>query len=161
MLTLSSNDNPNGLTLCFVGPNNLLVVKKSNSAVIVAKQSLRFINQLAVSSQRPCNDTLHGRYTPAYSAKEFVLHPGEQSALLMNYHQRKYWIVLRGLAQVSVNGETLFLSEHKAVLIPAMTEHRIDNVNDTDLVFIEFCAKDHLSGDEMIRFEQQQWAESA
>jgi mannose-6-phosphate isomerase-like protein (cupin superfamily) len=155
MLSQDSNHNPHAMHINFIGNNNLLVVKHDESSVIVPKQTIRFINQLPISSERPGTNAISGQVAPAYTAKEVTLKAGECSAVYMDYHQRKYWIVLSGLACVTLGQNSSMLSEQQSLMIPVMTENRIENIGNCDLVFIEFRARGCLSGNEVIGFSDE------
>ncbi|MCJ8274042.1 MAG: cupin domain-containing protein [Psychrosphaera sp.] len=147
-------NNPNALFISFIGNNDLMVVQKADNSVIVARQSIRHIEQMPISSPRPSGNAIRGPATPSYKAAEITLEPGEKTGPFMDYHQRKYWIVLSGVAKLTVGKDTLRLERHQAQLIPIMTEHRIENVGNTELVFVEFRCKEPLTGQEVIRFTQ-------
>lgn len=136
-------------TLCFVGPNNMLIVKHNNGAVIVNKQPVKYIKKLAASSYR--SNKVEGNNTK-FVAKEFLLYPGEHSTALMEYYCHKYWIVLSGLAWITIDQTTNMVSARQGLLIPPMQEHSIHNSTTEPLKFVEVCAMESLTGQEEIQF---------
>lgn len=153
MLSMQCSDS-NPLCIRFIGKSSLLVVQKGDSTMIVTRQTLGHIEQLPISSQRPAHDAINGLDTPAYTASEIILDPAAKTGLFMDYHQRKYWIILKGKAKLTVGNSANVVSSHYAKLIPAMTEHRIENVGEQALVFVEFRTREYLSGHEVIEFSQ-------
>ncbi len=151
---LHKPNNSNALFINFIGDNDLMLVKKADNSVIVAKQSIRHVEQMPISSPRPSGNGIRGPATPSYKAAEITLKCGEKTGPFMDYHQRKYWIVLSGVAKLTVGRETHELERHQAQLIPIMTEHRIENVGNNELVFVEFRCKEPLTGQEVIQFTQ-------
>ncbi|NQZ06560.1 MAG: cupin domain-containing protein [Algicola sp.] len=154
MLHLQSPNNQHALFINFIGNNDLMVVQKADNSVIVARQSIRHIEQMPISSPRPSSNAIRGPATPSYKAAEITLQPGEKTGSFMDYHQRKYWIVLSGVAKLTIGSETRQLKRHQAELIPIMTEHRIENIGKIRLVFVEFRCKEPLTGQEVIQFTQ-------
>jgi mannose-6-phosphate isomerase-like protein (cupin superfamily) len=151
MLTLQAHQ-PAPLQLCFVGPNNLLVIKKGDSAVIVNKQPVKYIKQLSPSNARPTVKVNDGPVNPNFVAKEFLLSPGEHSNRLLEFYCHKYWVVLSGTAWITVDNVTRMIKQQQGVLIPPMQEHRIYNTTTEPLRFVEVCASESLSGKEQIQF---------
>jgi len=143
------------LTISFIGRHNLLVVMKNNCAVIVARTIMKNSGQLSIASKRPSPHTLSGPIEPKYSAKEVHLSANEQSGRFLDYYQSKYWIILQGTALLSCDGQSQILCGGQSQFIAAMTEHRIKNVGNGDLIFVEFRAKQKLLGDELIEFIEQ------
>ena len=142
----------NALTICFVGPNNLLIVKKNDSAVIVNKQPVKYIKKLAVSNVRPKGKLGDGSSSSQFFAKEFLLSPGEYSSTLLDYYCHKYWVILSGIGWITIDKTTHMVTEKQGILIPSMQEHRIFNSTTEPLKFVEICASERLSGNEQIQF---------
>lgn len=140
------------LTLCFVGPNNLLIIKKDDSAIVVNKQPVKYIKMLTTSSRQPVTTPVDGPMTPKFVAREFLLSPGEHSRHLMEYHCHKYWVVLSGEAWISVGKVTHMVTQQQSILIPPMQEHCIHNTTTEPLKFVEISASECLSGQEQIQF---------
>lgn len=119
--------------------HNLLVLRKGNtSLVVIPWQS--------------------GQSQPSYSAKQITLSHLQTTGRLLDYYQRKYWIVLQGRARVNVNGDSLeqerLVVEHQAILLPQLALHSIHNVGYSDLVFIEFRTRHILTGREVVEFNR-------
>lgn len=140
------------LQLCFVGPNNLLVIKKGDNAVIVNKQPVKYIKQLAPSNARPKVNVNGALVTPKFVAKEFLLSPGEHSNHLLEFYCHKYWVVLSGTAWITLMNVTQMVKQQHGLLIPPMQEHRIYNKTTEPLRFVEVCTSESLSGKEQIQF---------
>ncbi len=140
------------LELCFVGPNNLLVVQQDDFAAVVQKQPVRYIKHLTSCARTMISGTRKGLSSARFVAKEFLLGPGEHSNALMEYTCDKYWIVLSGIASITVAATSYLVAPRQGLLIAPMQEHQIVNNSDKTVRFVEVAANDLLKGNEAIRF---------
>ena len=90
-----------------------------------------------------------------YAVKEIVVNPGEILSLQSHQHRSEHWIVLAGVAEVHVGDEVLRCDAGETAFIPAGTRHRIANIGDTTMRFIEVQTGDILSEDDIERFEDR------
>ena len=141
--------------ISFIGARNLLAVKDDICSRIVSRQKVHSINRLPISSRRPLSNLVNGPDIPNYSAKEVSLNAQECSATFLDYHQAKYWIILSGIAWVSVGEQNKMLNPHQSIFIPLMTRNTIKNIGSGDLVIVEFRARLGLSGNEIIEFDNE------
>ena len=45
----------------------------------------------------------------------------------MHHHRSEHWIVVKGTAEVEINGEKKILSENQSTYIPLGSKHRLSN----------------------------------
>lgn len=89
----------------------------------------------------------------AFIVKEIVVNPGHVLSLQSHQHRAEHWIVLSGLAEVTL-GETEFTrAANESVFIPPTSLHRVRSLGPDDLVFIEIQTGELLSEDDIQRFE--------
>ena len=90
-----------------------------------------------------------------YAVKEIVVKPGEVLSLQSHDHRSEHWIVIAGTAVATVGDDVLRREANESVFIPAGTRHRIANVGDTPMRFVEVQTGDLLSEDDIHRYEDR------
>ncbi len=90
-----------------------------------------------------------------YAVKEIVVKPGEVLSLQSHEHRSEHWIVIAGTAEATVGEEVVRRGQNESVFIPAGTRHRIANVGDVPMRFVEVQTGDLLSEDDIQRYEDR------
>ena len=88
-----------------------------------------------------------------YAVKEIVVSPGEILSLQSHEHRSEHWVVLAGVAEVTVGENVVRREANETAFIPAGARHRISNVGDTPMRFIEVQTGDVLSEDDIERYD--------
>jgi mannose-1-phosphate guanylyltransferase / mannose-6-phosphate isomerase len=63
------------------------------------------------------------------------------------------WVVVRGAAEVTLNGEVDLLHENESVYLPIGLDHRLANPGKIDLELIEVQTGSYLGEDDIVRIE--------
>ncbi len=90
-----------------------------------------------------------------FQVKRIVVEPGGRLSLQMHHHRAEHWVVVRGTALVSHNGDSFLLSENESTYIPLGTEHRLENPGHIPLELIEVQSGSYLGEDDIVRLEDQ------
>ena len=90
-----------------------------------------------------------------FQAKRLVVKPGHGLSLQLHYHRAEHWVVVRGTARVSRDGESFLLSEDQSTYIPIGTRHRIENPGSIPLELIEIQTGSYLGEDDIVRFDDK------
>lgn len=90
-----------------------------------------------------------------YAVKEIVVNPGEILSLQSHEHRAEHWIVMSGVAEVTLGDEVLRREANETVFIPVGTRHRIANVGATPMCFVEVQTGDVLSEEDIERFDDR------
>jgi len=88
-----------------------------------------------------------------FQVKRIVVKPGAQLSLQMHHHRAEHWIVVRGTARVTRDGESFLLSENESTYIPLGTTHRLENPGKVPLEIIEVQSGAYLGEDDIVRFD--------
>lgn len=99
-----------------------------------------------------------GEYTVLLNAedhkvKEITVKPGMRLSLQRHQKREEHWFIHRGEALVTINGVGRKLALGQYIDIPRNCEHRIENIGDCDLVFIEIQTGDYFGEDDIERIE--------
>ena len=53
--------------------------------------------------------------------------PGGILSLQKHHHRAEHWIVVKGTARITIDGEAKLLSENQSVYVPLGATHRLEN----------------------------------
>jgi mannose-6-phosphate isomerase-like protein (cupin superfamily) len=90
---------------------------------------------------------------PHYKVKKIVVYPGYRLSLQMHYHRNEYWLVVKGVALVTVGDQTFILDPNQSTYIPMQTFHRMENRGDELLEIIEVQNGNCISEEDIVRIE--------
>jgi mannose-1-phosphate guanylyltransferase / mannose-6-phosphate isomerase len=88
-----------------------------------------------------------------FQVKRIVVSPGCKLSLQKHFHRAEHWIVVRGTAEVTRNGEVHFIHENESIYLPIGCEHRMANPGKIDLELIEVQTGSYLGEDDIVRIE--------
>ncbi len=94
-----------------------------------------------------------------HKVKRIVVLPGRRLSLQRHGRRAEHWHVVRGEAVVTVDAARIRLSAGGSVDIPRGAAHRIQNVGEVDLVFIEVQTGSYFGEDDIERLEDD-WGRS-
>jgi mannose-6-phosphate isomerase len=90
---------------------------------------------------------------PNYKVKRIEVLPGKRLSYQKHHHRSEHWMAVLGRARVTLDGAEIFLSEGETVDIPAGVAHRIENVGEGALIFIEIQRGTYFGEDDIIRLQ--------
>ena len=90
-----------------------------------------------------------------YAVKEIVVNPGQVLSLQSHEHRSEHWIVIAGIADVTIGDSVVRHEANGSAFIPAGTKHRIANPGDVPMRFVEVQTGSVLSEDDIERFEDR------
>jgi mannose-1-phosphate guanylyltransferase / mannose-6-phosphate isomerase len=156
-----------GQLTAVVGLDNVIVVTTQDAVLVAdAKQSDK-VKQLVdrLKAEKRPEATEHKRaYRPwgyyqsidegaRYQVKRIVVKPGGRLSLQKHFHRAEHWIVVRGTAEVTRNGEIHHVHENESIYLPIGCEHRMANPGKINLELIEVQTGSYLGEDDIIRIE--------
>ena len=90
-----------------------------------------------------------------FQVKRVFVKPGRKLSLQKHHHRAEHWVVVRGTAEVTVDGTTTVLSENESIYLPLGCVHRLANPGKIELELIEVQTGSYLGEDDIIRFEDE------
>src|SRR5262245_41922501 len=72
-----------------------------------------------------------------YKVKRIVVLPHKRLSYQKHSQRAEHWMVVGGAAKVTLDGREILLKTGETVDVPVGAAHRIENVGDQKLVFIE------------------------
>jgi mannose-1-phosphate guanylyltransferase/mannose-6-phosphate isomerase len=92
---------------------------------------------------------------PRFQVKHIVVDPGERLSLQSHVHRSEHWVVVHGLAEVTVGDQVSILQENESIYIPAGAKHRLANPGKVPLELVEIQCGPYLGEDDIVRFDDQ------
>jgi len=152
-----------------IGVSNLVVVDTPDALLICDNQHTEQVKDLVGRYNR--NDDPVTRFhrqvhrpwgsytiledTPTYKIKRVTVKPGERLSLQLHHHRSEHWVVVRGTAEVELNGETKLLRKGESTFVHSGMRHRLKNPGVIPLEVIEVQLGEYLEEDDIVRFDDQ------
>jgi len=89
----------------------------------------------------------------AFKVKRIEVMPGKRLSYQKHLRREEHWYVVKGQALVTLEGEVCTLSEGDSFNVAKGASHRIANVGDAMLVFIEVQRGDYFGEDDIVRLQ--------
>ncbi|NMB79540.1 MAG: mannose-1-phosphate guanylyltransferase/mannose-6-phosphate isomerase [Methanomicrobiales archaeon] len=152
-----------------IGVNNLVVVDTADALLVCDKNNAEQVKELVGrynATGDPVtrfNRQVHrpwGSYTileegGPYKIKRVTVKPGEKLSLQLHHHRSEHWVVVRGTAEVELNGETRLLRKGESTYVHSGMLHRLRNPGVIPLEVIEVQLGEYLEEDDIVRFDDQ------
>lgn len=90
-----------------------------------------------------------------FQVKRLFVKPGKKLSLQKHHHRAEHWVVVRGTAEVTLDGTVTTLSENQSIYLPLGCVHRLANPGKIDLELIEVQTGSYLGEDDIIRIEDE------
>jgi mannose-1-phosphate guanylyltransferase len=88
-----------------------------------------------------------------FQVKRLFVKPGKKLSLQKHHHRSEHWVVVRGTAEVTVDGKVTMLTENESIYLPLGCTHRLANPGKMLLELIEVQTGSYLGEDDIIRIE--------
>jgi len=98
-------------------------------------------------------ETIHGDDYTSYKVKKIVVLPYKRLSLQSHNKRCEHWVIVSGKGKVQLDKDFLIVEKNSHIYIPVETTHRIENIGDELLVFIETQIGSYLGEDDIIRYE--------
>ena len=90
-----------------------------------------------------------------YQVKRIRIKPGASISLQTHRHRAEHWVVVRGAAEVTRDGEVFVLRENESTYIPRNVRHRLTNAEERWLEIVEIQIGSYLGEDDIVRHEDR------
>lgn len=88
-----------------------------------------------------------------FCVKHIVVNPAGILSLQSHQYRSEHWIIVEGVATVTLGEQKLEKSAGESVYIPALSKHRIQNCSDKPMAFIEVQCGENLDENDIVRYE--------
>ena len=90
-----------------------------------------------------------------FQVKRLFVKPGKRLSLQKHHHRSEHWVVVRGTAEVTLDGKVSMLAENESIYLPLGCTHRLSNPGKILLELIEVQTGSYLGEDDIIRIEDE------
>ena len=105
------------------------------------------------SDERPWGKWETIEIEKGYQVKRITVKAHHRLSYQKHRHRSEHWVIVKGKGKVTLNGEDHELERGQYIFIPTHAPHRIENIGEDDLIFIEVQIGDILSEDDIVRLE--------
>ena len=88
-----------------------------------------------------------------YKVKRIEVLPEKRLSYQKHTQRAEHWMVVRGVAKVTLDGEEITVPTGGVVDVPVGAAHRIENVGTEKLIFIEIQRGTYLGEDDIQRLQ--------
>jgi mannose-1-phosphate guanylyltransferase/mannose-6-phosphate isomerase len=152
-----------------IGLDNLIIVSTRDTLLIANKDRTQdvktIVNQLNVEKRpetiihckafRPWGYyiNIEGDDYTGFKVKRIAVYPHKRLSLQYHHKRSEHWVIVKGIAKVQVGEDQLILHKNQSVYIPIGVKHRIENIGDELVEFIETQIGEYLGEDDIIRID--------
>jgi len=150
-----------------VGLDDVIVVATADAVLVAAKREAERVKQLVDQLKaRNRNEALEHRRIyrpwgfyqtadlgPRYQVKRICVNPGGRLSLQKHFHRSEHWVVVRGVAEVTIGDEVRLVHENESVYVPIGAVHRLANPGKIALELIEVQVGSYLGEDDILRLD--------
>ena len=90
---------------------------------------------------------------PGYLVKRIEVKPGGILSLQSHRHRAEHWVVVSGVARVTLDGTVRDVAANHSVYVPTGGVHRLENPLAEPLTLIEVQTGETISEDDITRYE--------
>ena len=152
-----------------VGVDNLILVETADAVLVTTQDNAQNVkkivnklrqNEREESQNPPKVQKPWGHYERIgkgfeHQVKNILVSPGASLSLQKHVYRSEHWIVISGIATVTLGDTNCVLKKNESIFIPAGTLHRLANFGETPLEVIEVQVGTYLGEDDIIRFDDQ------
>ncbi|MDB3965397.1 mannose-1-phosphate guanylyltransferase/mannose-6-phosphate isomerase [Amylibacter sp.] len=88
-----------------------------------------------------------------FQVKKIHVHPGASLSLQSHKYRSEHWVIVSGVAEVTIGEEVKLVSESQSVYIPLGAVHRMKNPGKEPMELIEIQTGSYFGEDDIIRYE--------
>ena len=89
----------------------------------------------------------------ANKVKKILVNPKSTLSLQIHNFRSEHWVVVEGIAEVTINKKIKILNKGDSVFIPVKSKHRLCNRKNKNLIIIEIQTGSYFGEDDIIRLD--------
>ena len=92
---------------------------------------------------------------PHYKLKRIEVNPGQKLSYQYHHKRQEQWTVIAGNATIVLDGKEIELKYGESIFIPLGAKHRMMNLSDQTVVFIEVQTGTYFGEDDIVRLDDE------
>jgi mannose-1-phosphate guanylyltransferase/mannose-6-phosphate isomerase len=157
----------NNRMIAALGLNDHIIVETNDAVLVAHKDYCQHIKPLVEQLKKegrsealvhPYEYRPWGKYeiiseSPTFKVKFITVSPKKRLSLQKHEHRSEHWVVVKGTAHVTRDEEIIVLKENQSTYIPSGTKHRLENLQENEMLYIiEVQCGEYLGEDDIIRY---------
>lgn len=150
-----------------IGVDDLIVVETDDAVMIAAKDKVQevkaIVDQLKAAGRSEAQ--VHRKvYRPwghydlvdagdRHQTKRIVVKPGAKLSVQKHHHRAEHWVIVKGTALVTKDGEQILVTENESIYMPVGVVHSLENPGVIPLEMVEVQSGSYLGEDDIVRFQ--------
>ncbi len=150
-----------------IGLNDVVVVETADAVMVASLDQAQDVKAVVkrLKDEKREERTFHrkvyrpwGYYEgldagPAFQVKRISVNPGASLSLQLHHHRAEHWVVVNGVATVTIGEKVFRLNKNESCYIPTETKHRLQNLTEAPLEIVEVQSGAYLGEDDIVRFD--------
>jgi len=167
--TVNSYVHASSKLVAVVGARDLVVVETDDAVMVASKDRVQDVKMVVdrLKAAKREEAMVHRKvYRPwghydlvdsgdRHHTKRIVVKPGAKLSVQKHHHRSEHWVVVKGTAWVSKDGESTLVTENESIYIPVGVVHSLENPGVIPLEMVEVQSGSYLGEDDIVRFEDQ------
>ncbi|MCK4979043.1 MAG: phosphomannose isomerase type II C-terminal cupin domain [Candidatus Delongbacteria bacterium] len=91
--------------------------------------------------------------TENYKTKRIIVKPDQRLSYQSHEKRDELWIIVEGKAKVTLDGVDHILSYGENIVILKQQKHRIENIGEGNVTFIEIQTGTYFGEDDIVRYD--------
>ena len=152
-----------------LGIQNLIIIDTRDVLFVADKEKSQdvklFVKELKHEGR--CETNIHAKaYRPwgwyisidgndhsGSKVKRICVYPGKRLSLQSHNQRSEHWVIVKGTAKVQVGKDFHILRPNQSIYIPSGVLHRMENIGEEMVEFIETQIGNYLGEDDIVRYE--------
>ena len=150
-----------------IGIENLIIVNQRDALLIAHQDHSQDVKKILNKIENPDLKIVHSKaFRPwgwyinvegndhsGYKVKRIGVYPGKRLSLQSHNHRSEHWVITKGMARVQLNDDFVEMGPNEHIFIPVKSLHRMENIGEEIVEFIETQIGDYLGEDDIVRYE--------
>jgi mannose-1-phosphate guanylyltransferase/mannose-6-phosphate isomerase len=158
-----------GRHVAVIGAEDLVIVETGDALLVATRERSQEVKELVARLERGkrSEHVSHARvYRPwgyyesvdggeNFKVKRLMVKPGQALSLQRHRKRAEHWVVVRGRARVTKDGEVHEVLENESIFIPLGAKHRLENPGAEPLFVVEVQSGTYFGEDDIERFDDR------
>jgi len=153
-----------------IGVKDLIIIDNRDALLICRKDESQKVKQVVdrLKEKKDLRTEYHVQdYRPwghykvleeekgLFKIKRITVNQGKSLSYQLHHHRSEHWIVVKGMARVTIDGEVKLVPAGESIFMKAGQKHRLENPGKTILEIVEVQLGNYLEEDDIVRFDEK------
>ena len=165
--TVNSYVHSSSKLVAVIGVQDLIVVETDDAVMVASKDRVQDVKAIVDQLKALKRDEAYvhrkvyrpwGHYDlvdsgDRHHTKRIVVKPGAKLSVQKHHHRAEHWVVVKGTAWVSKDGQDILVTENESIFIPVGVVHSLENPGVIPLEMVEVQSGSYLGEDDIVRYQ--------